>query len=212
MERVRRGGSNQVIRYCRWDDLEGPLTLSSADPNTGPQGSGPQGSGPQGSGLLGIDDAPNKASVPIVENIVGGESSVGCCEHCGAKRRFEFQIMPQLLHFLRVDEKTKIGSTYDSTYKPMPSLDENAESVDKIQDPSAGGNDETQGSEELLLENKKEEDLDWGTIDVYTCTASCSPTIKNMEDSTYIEECTYMQRPISFVRTKPKSLKSDVSK
>ena len=28
------------------------------------------------------------------------------CENCGGERQFEFQIMPQLLHFLRVDELT----------------------------------------------------------------------------------------------------------
>jgi hypothetical protein len=57
-----------------------------------------------------------------------------------------------------------------------------------------------------LLLNKLDEDIDWGTIDVYTCTASCSTNSKtsNDTDSAYIEETTYVQKPLSFERTPQK--------
>ena len=31
------------------------------------------------------------------------------CENCNGERQFEFQIMPQLLHYLRVDDLTLLG-------------------------------------------------------------------------------------------------------
>lgn len=31
------------------------------------------------------------------------------CESCGGERQFEFQIMPQLLHYLKVDDLTLLG-------------------------------------------------------------------------------------------------------
>ena len=49
------------------------------------------------------------------------------CELCGAKRGFELQVMPQLLHFLKVEDRNQ---------KPQTALD-------------------------------------FGTIAIYTCTASC---------------------------------------
>ena len=53
MERVRRGGGDQVLRYVRWEDDEGPLRLSSL------------------------------ADTPAAPDV---------CPHCGAQRKFEFQV------------------------------------------------------------------------------------------------------------------------
>lgn len=52
-------------------------------------------------------------------------------------------------------------------------------------------------SVDCLLQNKNEEDIDWGTIDIYTCTASCTPS---GVETAYVEEVTYVQRPLSFMR------------
>lgn len=52
-------------------------------------------------------------------------------------------------------------------------------------------------SVDCVLQNKNEEDIDWGTIDIYTCTASCTPS---GVETAYVEEVTYIQRPLSFMR------------
>jgi pre-rRNA-processing protein TSR4 len=168
MERVRRGGSNQVLRYSRWDDIEGPLTLSSADVRTSPN-----------IGQIECND------------------TADCCVNCGAKRRFEFQIMPQLLHFLRVDRRTKLAKSSSENISDSP-LAQESPSLLKVEGEIS---DEAEVVESCLLQNRTEEDLDWGTIDVYTCTESCSAKGSEPNDSACIEEVTYVQRPLSFVRS-----------
>lgn len=44
---------------------------------------------------------------------VPGRKDVPSCERCGAKRDFEFQVMPQLLHYLRVDSKAVMPTSPD---------------------------------------------------------------------------------------------------
>jgi pre-rRNA-processing protein TSR4 len=174
MERVRRGGSNQVLRYIRWDDIEGPLTLSSTDTNTSASSRNEATEQPESSDL---------------------------CLCCGSKRRFEFQIMPQMLHFLRVDEKTKISENLEDVSimnDPTLPASNDADSLpieEGIQSTNTG--DGRGATADCLLQNKNEEDIDWGTIDVYTCTASCTPS---GSENAYIEEVTYVQRPLSFMR------------
>ena len=169
MERVRRGGSNQVLRYIRWDDIEGPLILSSSDVSTSPN---------------------------IIDRMKCDDTT-DCCMNCGAKRRFEFQIMPQLLHFLRVDRRTKLSKSSSENKSDSPVAEENPSTQKvEVESTSEAGIDES-----CLLQNKAEEDLDWGTIDVYTCTESCSAKGSKTSDSACIEEVTYVQRPLSFVRS-----------
>lgn len=208
MERVRRGGSNQVLRYVRWDEIEGPLIFSSTDQTTGPQGSTPIGTdlGPLipdlGPLVLGSKVAvpmPPTAPVSWVKTLSQQRVSKGCCANCGAKRKFEFQIMPQLLHFLRVDRRTKIASTSDN----MPGIPEDEESTDLGPDPQKELGSDPQ-KDELLLQNKAEEDLDWGTIDIYTCTDSCNVRTDSKDESAYVLEGTYTQKPLLFVRNTPK--------
>jgi pre-rRNA-processing protein TSR4 len=178
MERVRRGGSNQVLRYIRWDDIEGPLTLSSTDTTTSASG----------------------------RNVVTEQTeNSNLCLCCGSKRRFEFQIMPQMLHFLRVDEKTKISensgdvSTMNDPTLPASNDAESLPVEEGIQ--SVNTADGRGATADCLVQNKNEEDIDWGTIDVYTCTASCTPS---GSENAYIEEVTYVQRPLSFMRAATK--------
>lgn len=81
------------------------------------------------------------------------------------------------------------------------------------------GNSSNEFEEEMkFFENKADEDIDWGTIDVYTCTASCSVQHTRVggsigssggsdsrsgsgSGSAYIEESTYVQKPLAFVKT-----------
>ena len=179
MERVRRGGSNQVLRYMRWDDIEGPLTLSSADVTTGPSQIKVS--------LVGTDCGTLIPTNTDSERIKGKSGEVGCCQYCGSQRKFEFQIMPQLLHYLRVDKRTKIGNNDNNNNKnynfpPLSTISENKESLDEevpVDKLSLTGkdNDFLDNNDDITIsiENKAEEDIDWGTIDIYTCTSSCSP-------------------------------------
>jgi len=80
----------------------------------------------------------------------GSSNLIPRCSNCGSPRAFEFQIMPQLLHYIGVEKNTKIKQLQSNT------LDNTAEQP------------------KLELENKKQDDLDWGTIDIFTCIGNCS--------------------------------------
>ena len=121
LSRVRRGGADQVLRYCRWKDGCGPLDISAT---------------------------------AAASNI---STSVPPCSKCGAPRAFEAQIMPQLLHYLKVDKNTAVHS---------PDADEARYMVSTGTAPVVPLKD--------MVHNASDEDVDWGTIDIYTCTASCN--------------------------------------
>ena len=93
-------------------------------------------------------------------------SQVESCTGCGGRRQFEFQVLPQLLHFLQVDRLTDV----------------NVRNTD--------GNRASIGQEGSCFTNQKQWDIDWGTIDVFTCTSSCSAA-----NSCYFEEVVIIQPP-----------------
>jgi pre-rRNA-processing protein TSR4 len=53
------------------------------------------------------------------------ESDIPQCGYCGAPRRFEFQILPQLLHYLHVDCSTNLVDISTSTAAADGLPDEN---------------------------------------------------------------------------------------
>lgn len=120
LSRIRRGGSNQVLRYCRWNDLYGPLPVSTAAAKQYQEEQPPR------------------------------------CEHCGSARKFEFQIMPQLLSYLHVDGATMVNN---------PTIEQARLGV--------AMNAPKPSDFSKVFVNQNGEDLDWGTIDVYTCSQSC---------------------------------------
>ena len=90
------------------------------------------------------------------------------CPHCNGPRKFEFQVMPQLLYYLNVDKDTKIT--------------QQAQLASKI------GNINDAPTPPQVFENNKLMDIDWGAIDVYTCTNSCYDD-NNNNDSMHKTKC-----------------------
>jgi pre-rRNA-processing protein TSR4 len=144
MQRVRMGGSDQVLRYCRWTE-QGPLLVHST-------AYGPQ----MQPAPLHAPPTPPPGVAPCV---------------CGAPRRLEFQVMPQLLHFLEV----------------------------------GGGTLNDHASQGLAATAA----IDWGSLDVWTCTASCSLSSSSSSSSSgdateteadvYVEEVVTRQMPVPHV-------------
>jgi len=141
LARVRRGGSDQVLRYCRWpedgDENENE-TKRTRDEEEEEENTR------QCIGALKVSSASSSPSVPP-------------CEHCGAARKFEFQVMPQLLHYLRVNDHTKLSEI--QTNKRVENL-------------------------------SADESLDWGSLDIFTCTSSCTAGT-----SSYCTEYVWRQPP-----------------
>ena len=123
LARVRRGGADQVLRYCRWDEQNGPLPICTDA----------------------VRDATRNPPPP--------------CNACGAARKFEFQVMPQLLSYLAVDRGTMVNNPTIEEARRKVAVD-----APVVQEKDLPG----------IFRNTEGEDLDWGTIDVYTCSHSCS--------------------------------------
>ena len=190
--RVAIGGEDndvrdQVLRYSRWaehssggeqvEDTEksgGPLWISSND----------------------LPDSATETEFPPK------------CEYCGAPRKFEFQLMPQMLHYLLHSDKSGEGgeqkglsdtdrailleakSKIESGAELPPGfLEQHEAAIRKARNALLGagdrGNESSKGG------------LDWGTVAVYTCTASCGDGSKVTDEmGSYMEECGWVQPPL----------------
>lgn len=161
----------------------------------------------------------------IVDNHNTNDTFPPPCQYCGAPRSFEFQIMPQMLYYLlqSSSDETKKNDDKFGTQKLLSDLDkailfEGQSKIDNGIDLPSGfmeaHSDAMKSARESLLgvvekEKQAEEDmdknnaggrgrsLDWGTIAVYTCTASCgSGGIVSKENGAYMEEVAWMQPPL----------------
>ena len=91
--------------------------------------------------------ADDKVSGPLWAATAGQATAadVPCCESCGGPRGFEFQVTPQMLHYLGM-----LGQVLDTGGDTAS---------------AAGGGGSASSSKT---------DLTWGTLAVYTCRQSCS--------------------------------------
>eukprot|EP00752_Nemacystus_decipiens_P006360 g5734.t1 len=105
-------------------------------------------------------------------NGIPREDDVPPCGRCGRARKFEFQVMPHLLHHLGVDANAK-------------TLDAKAAAVNGRQGP---------GPAPAITG----ECMDWGTLAVYTCPDSCpsNPTRRAASGEEGVGDCKGADAPV----------------
>ena len=103
--------------------------------------------------------------------------------------------MPQLLHYLKVDKSTSLSKSKSSSNSNSSSSTENTTS-------STATATENEMSESVLkpaqdaFANSHKHDFTWGTIDIYTCSSSCSNNSNSSSRSGFSEEFVYIQPSI----------------
>ena len=106
------------------------------------------------------------------------------CLSCGAPRRFEFQIMPQILHFLQKKKNSthttpkdpRVEEQWKQVLQAMQDADSWIEQTPPEHIPPSlvdAKERATRQYQQAMLQNNPRE-LDFGTIAVYTCTNSCN--------------------------------------
>ncbi|GAX24800.1 pre-rRNA-processing protein TSR4 [Fistulifera solaris] len=123
------------------------------------------------------------------------------CENCGADRKFEFQLMPQMLHYLMTpkEDTDRDEKTGDDKYAQVKEALEQTESWVQQAPPEHippalmdARDSAIQRVQDELLKRNSQQDLDWGVVAVFTCTQSCNKTF--LDDlGAYSEEFAWVQ-------------------
>jgi len=205
---------DQCLRYCRWPEMsegeESNAAAQEADEEEEEQDGIPL--------WLSSDNLP--PTKPTLELIDDSDTASfpPKCQYCGAPRAFEFQIMPQMLHYLLQSPDDSTDKNDENKARQVLTESERAillEAKTKIesgmdlpdgfreQHEAAVGNARnallgiSNKDSNKALEGGTKEGLDWGTIAVYTCTASCGDGgVINEENGAYMEEAAWMQPPL----------------
>ena len=178
----------QCLRYCRWpefSDIEndevqnGPLWISSSN-------------------------RPEKTE------------DIPCCQYCGSQRKFEFQLMPQIISVL-LSNSNKANNHQNAVSSKTHRVEDGQDALlaasDYIDKAKEEGNESSlpEGFESkqkdlverlknrVLKSSNEDEDIDFGTISIYTCTGSCGDgEAKGDEDAfgAYRLEFAWRQPPL----------------
>jgi len=192
--RISRSGGDvkgQCLRYCRWPDK---CSMDEDDENQ--------------NGPLWICST-NRPDI---------QKDIPPCQYCGAERKFEFQIMPQIIHILTKKERSNNGHNSQEIATQIKSSEEAHNALLAASDIIEKAKSE--GTEANLPENFEmrqtelvekfksglfnndddSEDIDFGTIVVYTCTKSCGNGLNDMIDNdslgAYKHEFSWRQPPL----------------
>ena len=206
---------DQCLRYCRWPEKKEEISDGNEEED---EDEDEEGVGPL---WLSSNNRPPTDTV--------SSAFPPPCQYCGAPRLFEFQILPQMLHYLLqgsdstkddddsntnrqvlteaerailLEAKSKIESGIDL---PLGFKEQHDKILANARESLLGGGSKKNGtSNNTTLTQQQGGDkeggvLDWGTVAVYTCTASCGDGYvlsENDINGAYREEVAWMQPPL----------------
>jgi len=162
----------QTMRYARWDDGAVLWASDAHRPEGFSDDGGDTGDAPRDA-AAGPAAAEAPGASPSACLAVGPRGSTGLeaeargvppCGRCGAARRFELQVMPQILHFLREGGEDEDGAAAAASASASAPSD----------GPSSRGA-ETAGEAGPAGEGSGAagEETDFSTLVVFTCSAAC---------------------------------------
>ena len=143
-------------------------------------------------------DERNDAPLWICSNV--RPDKIPHCPYCQSKRKFEFQIMPQMLHYLLkgrqalrrdAEEREAALESDKAAVLKASSVADQAPSDSVPANFSDLKENAVKDVRKRLLEDDGNFELDWGIIAVYTCIKSCSAPAEN--GSAYLEEYSWKQ-------------------
>ena len=179
---------DQCLRYSRWPEMQG---LDGEEQEDDGENEGPL--------WLSSDNRP-----PTQLEQMDKPTFPPSCQYCGAPRSFEFQILPQMLHYLFLDpeyssDESDAKASHVLTESESAILLEARSKIDSGVDLPPGFREEHEKAvakaREALLgvsigkkngSDGAKDTLEWGTIAIYTCTQSCGEgdvvTVEDVKD------------------------------
>jgi pre-rRNA-processing protein TSR4 len=130
------------------------------------------------------------------------------CDRCGSERRFEFQLMPQMLHYLFRDlerersktqpERIKVNREDIAALKMATSIMEQAPPEQIPPDFAANKEAAIDTLRNKLMGEDLKKGPSWGVVSIYTCTKSCGDGMDvdldvDAELGAYVEEFAWKQ-------------------
>jgi pre-rRNA-processing protein TSR4 len=150
------------------------------------------------------EDSSTKCGAPLwIRSDCQPPGTIPSCERCGADRKFEFQLMPQMVHYLlkghnvqRETDQVKGGIKKEEVeaIKTATNLIDQSP-PDQVPPEFAATKEKAVEAMRAKLMEDDTNKLDWGVVAVYTCTASCGgmDTSEGSDLGAYIEEYTWKQ-------------------
>lgn len=133
------------------------------------------------------------------------ETDIPPCPYCNSKRKFEFQLMPQMLNFLmKTKDNDLISDLNQEGKRALLAASDFIDKAKELGSESDLSTDFVKKQEELvnqfkskvLQENGEDDTLDFGTIGVFTCAASCSKNDTEDFFGAYHQEFAWRQKPL----------------
>jgi len=132
------------------------------------------------------------------------DDDIPSCERCGATRRYEFQLMPQMLHYLlrihnekeknKEDDKNTIKKEEIEALRAATNIMEQSPPEQVPPDLVTATEKAVNAMRAKIMEGD-DKVPNWGCVSVFTCTGSCGgiEVPENSELGAYIEEFSWKQ-------------------